>query len=82
MTSMSVATPALEIKGLEVAYGGIPALTGLDLRLDRGVLAVVGRNGMGKTTLCNAILGLVPVAKGTIRVDGKDIAGLAQNQIA
>ena len=35
----SVANPALDIKGLDVAYGGIPALTGLDLRLDRGILA-------------------------------------------
>ena len=78
----SVANPALDIKGLDVAYGGIPALTGLDLRLDRGILAVVGRNGMGKTTLCNAILGLVPVSKGAIKIDGQDVAGLPPHRIA
>ena len=80
--AMSVANAALEIKELEVAYGSIPALTGLDLRLDRGVLAVVGRNGMGKTSLCNAILGLLRPSKGTIRIEGRDIAGLAPHQIA
>ena len=41
-------------------YGRAHALQGVSLTLDRGVLAVVGRNGMGKTTLCNAVTGLVP----------------------
>jgi uncharacterized protein (UPF0261 family)/ABC-type branched-subunit amino acid transport system ATPase component len=80
--AMSVANAALEIKGLEVAYDGIPVVTGLDLRLDRGVLAVVGRNGMGKTTLCNAVMGLVPAAKGTISADGREITNLASHLIA
>jgi uncharacterized protein (UPF0261 family)/ABC-type branched-subunit amino acid transport system ATPase component len=50
------------------------------LTLDRGVLAVVGRNGMGKTTLCNAVTGLVP-ATGSIRLLGEQILGMAPNAI-
>ncbi len=52
-------------------YGASHALQGVDLQLDSGVLSVVGRNGMGKTTLCKAILGLVPVASGTISFGGR-----------
>ncbi len=77
----SVAAPALEIRGLSVFYGGVEALHDLGLRLDRGVLAVVGRNGMGKTTLCKAIMGLVPARSGSIRAYGTDITGLAPNRI-
>jgi uncharacterized protein (UPF0261 family)/ABC-type branched-subunit amino acid transport system ATPase component len=52
----------------------------VSLVLERGVLAVVGRNGMGKTTLCNAITGLVP-ARGSVRLAGEEILGLAPNVI-
>src|SRR5690606_2488603 len=51
-------------------------------KLERGVLAVVGRNGMGKTTLCNAIMGLVPAASGSIRANGEELAGRAPHAIA
>ena len=54
--------PILAIDNLDVHYGRAHALQEVSLPLDRGVLAVVGRNGMGKTTLCNAITGLVPAA--------------------
>jgi len=75
-------TPILEIRGLNVYYGASHALQGVDLRLDSGVLSVVGRNGMGKTTLCQAITGLVPTAGGTISVAGRPINGLTPSQIA
>ncbi|MET4385404.1 uncharacterized protein (UPF0261 family)/ABC-type branched-subunit amino acid transport system ATPase component [Bradyrhizobium sp. F1.4.3] len=64
---------ALEVRGLDVYYGHSHALQGVDLSLDAGVFSVVGRNGMGKTTLCKAIMGLVPVRGGSIRVRGEDI---------
>jgi uncharacterized protein (UPF0261 family)/ABC-type branched-subunit amino acid transport system ATPase component len=64
---------ALEVRGLDVYYGNSHALQGVDLALDAGVFSVVGRNGMGKTTLCKAIMGLVPVSGGSIRVRGEDI---------
>ena len=74
--------PSLEIKGLNVYYGASHALQGVDLRLDRGVLSVVGRNGIGKTTLCKAIMGLVPVAEGTITFAGQVINGKSPAEIA
>jgi uncharacterized protein (UPF0261 family)/ABC-type branched-subunit amino acid transport system ATPase component len=64
---------ALEVRDLDVYYGHSHALQGVDLSLDAGVFSVVGRNGMGKTTLCKAIMGLVPVRGGRIRVRGEDI---------
>lgn len=75
-------SPALEIRGLNVFYGASHALQGVDLRLDHGVLSVVGRNGMGKTTLCNAIMGLVPVSSGSIRLFGEELTGREPAEIA
>ncbi|MGY4290403.1 uncharacterized protein (UPF0261 family)/ABC-type branched-subunit amino acid transport system ATPase component [Bradyrhizobium sp. LM2.7] len=73
MNEVRRATAALEIRGLDVYYGHSHALQGVDISLDTGVFSVVGRNGMGKTTLCKAIMGLVPVSGGSIRVRGEDI---------
>src|SRR5205807_7182725 len=70
----------LEIRNLDVYYGRAHALQGVSLALDHGVLAVVGRNGMGKTTLCNAITGLVR-ASGSVRIAGDEVLGLAPNQV-
>lgn len=72
--------PVLTIDGLDVFYGRAHALQGVSLTLERGVLGIVGRNGMGKTTLCNALTGLVP-ARGSIRLAGEEILGLAPNEI-
>lgn len=76
----SSGAPMLAIEGLDVYYGRAHALQGVGLTLDRGVLGIVGRNGMGKTTLCNAITGLVP-ARGSVRLAGEEILGLAPNEI-
>ena len=56
----SEANVLLQVRGLNVYYGHSHALQGVDLTLDHGVLSVVGRNGMGKTTLCKAIIGSCP----------------------
>ncbi len=72
----------LEVRSLHVYYGASHALQGVDISLGEGVHAVLGRNGMGKTTLCNAIMGLVPVKSGNIRFEGTDITGLPANRIA
>ncbi|MDP5218883.1 ABC transporter permease [Ruegeria sp. 2205SS24-7] len=74
--------PALEVRDLNVYYGHSHALQGVDLRLGRGVLSVVGRNGMGKTTLCQAIMGLVPVASGDISFGGQSLVGKTPAEIA
>ncbi len=76
------AAPLLEIKGLNVYYGRSHALQGVDLKLEHGVLSLVGRNGMGKTTLCNAIVGLTPAASGSIRFQGEELVGRTPAEIA
>ncbi|MBR1177274.1 ABC transporter permease [Bradyrhizobium sp. KB893862 SZCCT0404] len=73
---------ALEVRGLDVYYGHSHALQGVDLTLESGVFSVVGRNGMGKTTLCKAIMGLVGVSGGSIRVRGEDVTRRPPAQIA
>ncbi len=72
--------PILQVERLDVHYGRAHALQEVSLTLDHGVIAVVGRNGMGKTTLCNAITGLVPAA-GSVRLAGEEILGLPPNLI-
>jgi uncharacterized protein (UPF0261 family)/ABC-type branched-subunit amino acid transport system ATPase component len=76
--------PILEIASLDVYYGRAHALQSVSLTLDHGVLAVVGRNGMGKTTLCNTVTGLVQgagTASGSVRLAGEEILGLPPNRI-
>ena len=72
--------PLLVIDGLNVYYGRAHALQDVSLSLAKGVQGIVGRNGMGKTTLCNAITGLVP-ASGSIKFAGEEILGLSPNAI-
>jgi uncharacterized protein (UPF0261 family)/ABC-type branched-subunit amino acid transport system ATPase component len=78
----SEANVLLQVRGLNVYYGHSHALQGVDLTLDHGVLSVVGRNGMGKTTLCKAIMGLVRASSGTVRMRGQELLGLAPAGIA
>jgi uncharacterized protein (UPF0261 family)/ABC-type branched-subunit amino acid transport system ATPase component len=82
MNEVRRAAAALEVRGLDVYYGHSHALQGVELTLDAGVFSVVGRNGMGKTTLCKAIMGLVPVSGGSIRVRGEDITRRTPAHIA
>ena len=70
------ATPLLELRKLEVAYGGIQAVKGIDLDVGEGELVcLIGANGAGKTTTLKGICGLQPVKSGTIRYAGESIAG-------
>ena len=70
----------LRVDNLDVFFGKAHVLQQVSLALPRGVLAVVGRNGMGKTTLCRAITGMVP-ARGSVRFNGREMLGLPANQI-
>src|SRR5262249_32058243 len=74
------AGPLLRTDRLDVHYGRAHVLQQVSLELAHGVLAVVGRNGMGKTTLCNAVTGLVP-ATGSIRFAGDEINGRSPHEI-
>jgi uncharacterized protein (UPF0261 family)/ABC-type branched-subunit amino acid transport system ATPase component len=73
--------PALKIEDLHVYYGESHAIQGVSMTLDRGVLAVVGRNGMGKSTLCNTIVGLKSARSGSIRILGRETARLEPHVI-
>jgi len=72
----NAATALLELKKLEVAYGGIHAVKGIDLHVGEGELVcLIGANGAGKTTTLRGICGLQPVKSGSIRYAGENIAG-------
>jgi len=82
MSDVRRGPPALEVRGLDVYYGHSHALQGVDLTLESGVFSVVGRNGMGKTTLCKTIMGLLRASGGSVRVRGEDITRLNPARIA
>jgi uncharacterized protein (UPF0261 family)/ABC-type branched-subunit amino acid transport system ATPase component len=73
--------PALVVRDLHVYYGPSHALQGVELTLQTGVFAIVGRNGMGKSTLCRTIMGLTPAARGSVMVAGQELLGRASNDI-
>jgi branched-chain amino acid transport system ATP-binding protein len=73
----------LEARALHTYYGSSHVLQGVDFNLDKGeVVALMGRNGMGKTTLIRSLLGLVRPRAGDVRFDGASIAALAPFRIA
>jgi branched-chain amino acid transport system ATP-binding protein len=75
--------PLLEVSGLDAYYGSAQALHGVSFSMERESIAILGRNGMGKTTLCAAIMGFAPPrASGSIRFDGEEIQGRPAHKIA
>lgn len=73
---MTASQALLELRGLQVAYGGIRVVRGIDLRVDPGELVcLIGANGAGKSTTLRAICGLVPLAGGQVLYDGQSIGG-------
>jgi len=73
----------LALEKVEVAYGGIRAVKGIDLEVAQGeMVCLIGANGAGKSTTLRAITGLVRAAAGRIRYDGQDIASLRVHEIA
>ncbi|MBK6805377.1 MAG: ABC transporter ATP-binding protein [Betaproteobacteria bacterium] len=76
------ATPLLALERLEVAYGGIQAVRGIDLVVGKGELVcLIGANGAGKTTTLKGITGLQPVSGGTVRYEGEDVTGAPAFQL-
>jgi branched-chain amino acid transport system ATP-binding protein len=66
----------LEVRSLEVRYGGIRAVKGIDLAVDAGELVcLIGANGAGKSSTLRAIAGLARAVPGAVRYDGRDLAG-------
>jgi branched-chain amino acid transport system ATP-binding protein len=77
------AGPILECRSVERRFGGIVALNGIDMRIERGeIFGLVGPNGCGKTTLTNAITGFYPPQRGRILLNGRDITSLAPHYVA
>ena len=73
----------LEVDDLHAAYGESWIVQGVSLRVADGqIAAVLGRNGVGKTTLIHAIAGLIPPRRGRVRLNGHDITGLPAHAIA
>jgi branched-chain amino acid transport system ATP-binding protein len=73
----------LEVSGLDAYYGSAQALHGVTFSMDQQSVAVVGRNGMGKTTLCAAIVGFAPPrTSGSIVFDGVQLQGKPAHKIA
>jgi branched-chain amino acid transport system ATP-binding protein len=73
----------LKVEGLETSYGQSQVLFGVDLEVGRGeVVALLGRNGMGKTTTIRSIMGMTPSHGGTITLDGKAVRNLPSYRIA
>jgi urea transport system ATP-binding protein len=70
-----------ETRNLSAAYGQSTVLHGVDLAVAPGeIVAMVGRNGMGKSTLMKSLIGVMPAASGQILVDGADVSGLPSHQ--
>ena len=76
-------TDLLEVTGLVAGYQQGTVLHGVDLAVQRGkVSALLGRNGVGKTTLVMTIMGLLRPTGGTVRLDGQDLTGRRPDEIA
>jgi branched-chain amino acid transport system ATP-binding protein len=72
----------LEVRGLEVAYGAIRVLDAIDVDVAPGdMVALLGTNGAGKSTVLKAVSGLLPIKGGTIRFEGQDITGASPEDI-
>ena len=72
----------LEIRGLNQFYGGSHTLRGIDLTVPTGTCtALLGRNGVGKTTLLRCVMGLLPARSGRVTFDGKDVTQIGRAHV-
>jgi branched-chain amino acid transport system ATP-binding protein len=78
-----MAEAALELQRLEVRYGPVPAVRDFSIEVGRGeIVGLIGPNGAGKSTTLHAVTGLVPVASGDVRLEGRSIVGRTPEWIA
>jgi branched-chain amino acid transport system ATP-binding protein len=81
--SASASTPLLVVRGLHAGYVSSQVLFGIDLAIGSGeIVGVLGRNGMGKTTLVRSVMGLLRPSGGQIAFAGRTLVGLAPNRVA
>lgn len=74
--------PLLQIDMLEAGYGQSTVVEGLSFSMGTESVAIIGRNGMGKTTLCKAIVGLVRPTSGSVVFDGRNLAGMPPEKVS
>jgi branched-chain amino acid transport system ATP-binding protein len=79
---MATSESFLAVRNLNAFYGRAQILHDVSFEMGREPLAVIGRNGMGKTTLCMAIMGLMAAARGSVRFEGQELMGRAPYRIA
>jgi branched-chain amino acid transport system ATP-binding protein len=80
---MARSEPVLAVEGLDAYYGQAHVLQGVEFEMGEEPIAIIGRNGMGKTTLCKAIVGMAPPqAKGSVRFQGEQLIGRPSHKIA
>ncbi|MFP5338993.1 MAG: ABC transporter permease subunit [Gammaproteobacteria bacterium] len=73
----AAASPSVEVQGVALAFGGVRALDGVDVRVQSGAIhGLIGPNGSGKTTLLNVISGYYAANQGTVRLGEQDMVGL------
>ena len=73
----------LDISNISKRFGGLQALSGVNVSIAQGqIIGLIGPNGAGKTTLFSTLVGLLKPSEGSIRLDGREIAGLKPHQIA
>jgi branched-chain amino acid transport system ATP-binding protein len=78
-----VSAPVVSAEGLHTYYGPSHVLHGVDLEVRRGeTVALMGRNGMGKTTLLRSLMGLTPPTRGRVMIDGRDMTGAPTHAVA
>jgi branched-chain amino acid transport system ATP-binding protein len=76
------ATPIIEAQGLHTYYGASHILHSVNLTVSPGeTLSLMGRNGMGKTTLLRSLLGLTPPRRGSVKIYGRDMTGMAPERV-
>ena len=79
--TQATAAPMLSVRDLVVSYGDAPALSGVTIEIRQGeIVAIVGANGAGKTSLIRTIGGVLSPRSGSIRFEGREIAGLASHR--
>ena len=83
MSGRGTGIPLLELTGVTAFYGPSQALFDVDLSVAEGqVVALMGRNGMGKTTTIKTICRMLPIREGELRFDGRDVRGLPSHRMA
>jgi branched-chain amino acid transport system ATP-binding protein len=78
-----VSAPVLELDALEVWHGAVHAVRGLSLTVDRGeIVGLIGPNGAGKSSTLHAVMGLVPIEGGDVRMHGRSLVGRRPEDVA